>query len=85
MAEIRARAGHGASGTPGGLDLGARLRRVPPLDLPAPTSTRPVARGMQRVVRRLTRWQVDPIVGRVNQMRAALIDQLEAGEWPDGR
>jgi hypothetical protein len=87
MAEIRARAGHRPAPRASGVhdDPGARIRQVPPLVLPEPTSTRPGASTVQKVVRRLTRWQVDPIVGRVNQMRAALIDQFETLERPDGR
>ena len=66
-------------------DLAARMRRVPPLVLPDSASTRPGASTVQRIVRRLTRWQVDPIVARVNQMRATLIDEFETLERRDDR
>ena len=88
MREIRARAGRRPATDTGPAavdDLGARMRQVPPLVLPDPTSTRPGASTVQRIVRRLTRWQVDPIVARVNELRATLIDEFETLERRDGR
>ena len=83
MAEIRARAAHRGAGAAG--DLSAPLRRVPPLTLPAAASLRPGAGIAKRVVRRLTAWQVDPIVERMNQLRATLIEVLEHAEQRDER
>jgi hypothetical protein len=84
MAEIRARAARsGASDV--ARDLSARIRRVPALALPTATSPRPGAGSAKRTVRRLTSWEIDPIVGRVNELRAALIDVLEALEQRDVR
>jgi hypothetical protein len=34
---------------------------------------------MKRVVRRLTAWQVDPLVRQVNALRQATIEALEDG------
>ena len=85
MGEIRARAAHREGPTTGARDLGARLRQVPPLALPAAASARPGAGSAKRVVRRLTAWEVDPLVAQVNALRAALIDALEALERRDER
>jgi hypothetical protein len=85
MGEIRARAAHREGPATGARDLGARLRQVPPLALPAAESARPGAGSAKRVVRRLTAWEVDPLVAQVNALRAALIDALEAVERRDDR
>jgi hypothetical protein len=82
MAEIRARAA-GSRAAAG--ELSTRVRRVPALTLPSPASARPGAATAKRVVRKLTAWQVDPIVARINQLRAALIETLESMEQRDER
>ena len=58
----------------------APLRRLAPLALPAPVSLRPGASLLKRLVRRLTAWQIDPIVGQVNRLREALVATLEQGD-----
>ena len=58
----------------------APLRRLAPLALPAPVSLRPGASLLKRLVRRLTAWQIDPIVGQVNRLREALVVTLEQGD-----
>lgn len=54
----------------------APLRRLSPLSLPEARSARPGASSLKRVVRRLTAWQIDPIVGQVNRLQQALIDSM---------
>ncbi len=54
----------------------APLRRLTPLPLPEARSARPGASSLKRVVRRLTAWQIDPIVGQVNRLQQALIDAM---------
>jgi hypothetical protein len=40
---------------------------------------------MKRIVRRLTAWQIDPIVGQVNRLREAVVVALEqADDRPTG-
>ena len=88
MAAIRARAAPSPMNEPADAtagELSARMRRVPPLVLPAPASARRGASTVKRIVRRLTGWQVDPIVARMNQMRATLIDEFETLERRDDR
>ena len=58
----------------------APLRQLAPLALPAPVSLRPGASVGKRLVRRLTAWQIDPIVGQVNRLREALVAALEQGD-----
>lgn len=53
------------------------LRRVHPLQLPAARSGRPGAAIAKRVVRRLTAWQLDPLVWQVNAVQAATVESLE--------
>ena len=55
----------------------APLRQLAPLALPEPVSLRPGASLLKRLVRRLTAWQIDPIVGQVNRLREALVASLE--------
>lgn len=54
----------------------APLRRIAPLSMPQARSARPGASVLKRVVRRLTAWEVDPIIGQVNRLQQATIDAL---------
>ncbi len=72
-----------ASGS-GSTARSAPFRRVPPLSLPPTTSARPAAGALKRLVRRLTVWEVDPIVHHVNKLRAAAIETAETKE-PEAR
>lgn len=74
---------HAAAVTTASL-LSAPLRRVGTLDLPAPTSDRVLARLAKRVVRRLTAWEVEPLVHHLNRLRSAAVDALEAVAVPAG-
>lgn len=56
----------------------APLRRIRPLSLPPPVSTRPGVTPVKRVVQRLTGWELDPIVAQVNQLQRAVV---EVAEW----
>lgn len=80
MRAIRARAarhrGAGAA-TAAAERRTAPLRQLAPLALPEPVSPRPGASVGKRIVRRLTAWQIDPIVGQVNRLREALVVALE--------
>lgn len=53
------------------------LRRLPPLAHPSPTSARPGAGMVKRLERRLTAWQVDPIIDQVNRLREASIETAD--------
>ena len=79
MAEVRDRA---AAQRAAGLERSAEprsapIRRVAPLALPTAVSSRPGASFGKRVVRRLTAWQIDPIVAQLNRMRDALVEAFE--------
>ena len=56
---------------------GAALRRIPPLGLPVASG--PAGRRVgKRLSRRLTAWQVDPIVIQVNRLHRAAADAVDA-------
>ncbi|MCW2623040.1 MAG: glycosyltransferase [Frankiales bacterium] len=55
----------------------APLRRVHPLQLPSAQAPRPGAALVKRVVRRVTAWQMDPVVHQVNALREATVEALE--------
>jgi hypothetical protein len=55
-----------------------RLRASMPLRLSAPTSRRPGLTTVRRVLRRLTAWEMDPLVSQMNRIRAAVLDQLDS-------
>lgn len=87
MAEIEARAARhrsvpSASSRPGApvsrrtTTSTAPLRRLTPLSLPEARSARPGASSMKRVVKRLTAWQIDPIIGQLNRLQQATIDAM---------
>jgi glycosyltransferase involved in cell wall biosynthesis len=90
MAEVRARAAaiRGArvseSGEPATASRSAPVRRVAPLVLPPPVSSRPGVSGVKQLVRKATGWLVDPIVGQVNSLRQAVIESLEQDSPEDG-
>ncbi|MBW3573309.1 MAG: glycosyltransferase family 4 protein [Actinobacteria bacterium] len=60
------------------------LARVRPLVLPVPAG--PASRRLvKRLARRLTAWQVDPIVAHVNRLHRATLEALSSpGRTPDG-
>lgn len=62
---------------------GAAVRRLPKLHVAAPESPRPGATMVKRVIRRLTQWELDPIVRQVNALQRAVVESLEdAAEAP---
>jgi glycosyltransferase involved in cell wall biosynthesis len=74
-----------ASAAPPGANRVARslaVRRVPELEAPPVLARNPVGRLVKKVVRRLTAWQVDPIVREVNHLRGAVIAALETEPPP---
>lgn len=60
----------------------AAVRRLPPLALPSTGSTRFTARLVKGVVRRLTAWELDPVVWQVNALREATIAALDRQPRP---
>lgn len=58
-------------------ELSAPVRRVGYVGLPAPTSARPGVGFVKRVVKRLTSWEVEPVVGHVNELRGATTEAVE--------
>ena len=94
QAEVIARAGgpgrslRGSDhGRPGNRVVSAPLRRLPEVELPDVASSSTLAGIVKRVVRKLTAWQVDPLVTQLNALQAATVDALErsveAAERPD--
>ena len=75
VADGVARAGRNGSAAWAG---SAPVRRVPPLVLPTPVSGRPGVSTIKRLVRRLTAWEVDPLVEQVNRLRDAVIESAES-------
>lgn len=53
------------------------LRQLPGLPLASPSAGRRAARPMKRLIRRLTGWQVDPVVHQVNAIHRATTDALD--------
>jgi Glycosyltransferase len=87
MAEIQSRAarrGPGGVATGGGsqgrvvspIAQTAPLRRLRPLAMPESRSARPGASSLKRAIRRLTAWQIDPIIGQVNRLQQAAIEAM---------
>lgn len=87
QAEVRARAvahrggqvARGASGlaVAASTAMSAPVRRLPPLVLPGPVSARPGASIAKRLIRRLTAWQIEPVVGQLNALRSATVESIE--------
>ena len=93
MAEIQARAARrgpgrsltieSAQGRGAAVAQTAPLRRLRPLAMPESRSARPGASSLKRAIRRLTAWQIDPIIGQVNRLQQATIEAVaEPGPPP---
>jgi glycosyltransferase involved in cell wall biosynthesis len=92
QAEVRRRAAVLRGSAPAGLLDGpavggavtggasAPVRRVPPLVLPVAASTNATAARVKRVVRKLTAWQLEPVVGQLNALQAATVDALDRAD-----
>jgi glycosyltransferase involved in cell wall biosynthesis len=91
QAEIRARGAAARRGVPrrdpgpvtarsvaSAVEVSAPVRRLTPLVPPPPVSARPGASALKRVVRRLTAWQLDPIVAHVNALQRAVVAMTDA-------
>lgn len=61
------------------------LRRLPPLGPPAPRSERPFVGLVKRLVRKITAWEIDPLVAHTNALRRAVIDALDEHEKDETR
>jgi glycosyltransferase involved in cell wall biosynthesis len=75
--QARAAARRGAKVGDFALAPSAPVRRLRPLSLPEARSARPGASVLKRGVRRLTRWEIDPIVGHVNRLQQVVVEALE--------
>jgi hypothetical protein len=53
------------------------LRRIRPLGLPVAEGP-PARRLVKRLSRRLTAWQIDPVITQVNRLHRAAADAVEA-------
>ena len=62
----------------------APMRRLPPLQLPAAESRSPLAKVVKRVVQRLTRWQLEPVVRRLNELQQATISSIDSSVRDSG-
>jgi glycosyltransferase involved in cell wall biosynthesis len=94
MAEIRARAAArrgSVTAAPAGevapapTHASAPLRRLPALGLPEPSSARFGAGLLKRAVRRLTLWELEPVVEQVNQLQRAAVEAAELSAADDDR
>jgi hypothetical protein len=87
QAAVRSRAAVARSGDAGGSGPVAMrpssepVRQIDPLGAAEAASPKPGVAVLKRLFRRLTGWQVDPVIRHVNQLQNALVtalDQLEA-------
>ena len=87
QAAVRARAAVARTGDAGGSGLPAMrplsepVRQIDPLGAAEAESPKPGVAILKRFFRRLTGWQVDPVIQHVNQLQQAMVvalDQLDA-------
>ena len=91
QAEIRARGSASRRGVPrrdpgpatarsvaAAVEVSAPVRRLSPLVPPPAVSARPGASALKRVVRRLTAWELDPIVAHVNALQRAVVAMTDS-------
>ena len=64
------------------VETSASVRRLLPLSLPDPRSANPLVGLVKRVVRRLTQWEINPIIHQVNHLQRVVVDALEDPERP---
>jgi glycosyltransferase involved in cell wall biosynthesis len=57
--------------------VGRSLETMEPFRLPPPTSARPIAGLVKRVVLILTAWLLNPIAERINQLQRATVDAID--------
>ena len=55
------------------------LPGIPMLPLPKPSSRNPVAYFVKKVMRKLTAWEIDPIVHQLNAVHRAAVDERARG------
>ncbi len=55
----------------------APLRRMRLLGLPPPVSTRPGVTPLKRAVRRLTGWELNPVVEHLNELQRAVVEVVD--------
>lgn len=72
----------GSAGTAELIGASAPLRRVPPANLPAPLARDPLTGAVKRLVRRLTAWEVEPVVHHLNAVHAAAVEAIELAAQP---
>lgn len=58
------------------------LREMHGIGLPEIHGNGPLARRVKRIVRRLTAWEIDPIIHHVNALHAATVDAISPSEPP---
>jgi glycosyltransferase involved in cell wall biosynthesis len=63
-------------------DPSAPLRRIPPLQLPAPASSRVGRALVKNLVRQVTRWELDPLVRQINAVHAAAVAAVDRSVAP---
>jgi len=51
---------------------------MPALAPPDPVSGRPLAGAVKRVVRKVTAWQIDPIVHQINKLQQTALASADA-------
>ncbi len=61
----------------------AALRRVGPLSRPVPVSARPGVGLVKQIQRRLFNWEIEPIIGWVDELRRATQQVVESGVEDD--
>jgi glycosyltransferase involved in cell wall biosynthesis len=66
-----------ADGTADALTASAPVRSLNPVVLPGTTSPNARIAFVKRTVRRLTAWELEPVVAQVNALRAATIEAVE--------
>ena len=59
---------------------GLAVRRLPPFGKPPATSSRPGVSQLKQGVRRITDWEIDPVVRHVHHLQQAVLASLDALE-----
>lgn len=84
-AEARGAASPAAGGGRAAVAASAPVRRLAPLQPPAPVSARPGVSLVKRLIHRTIAWELTPITDQVNRLQRATVDALDAAEAAEGR